>query len=84
MSDLVIALSSLDKDSLIKMAKIHCANKVSSVIINKKPLKDKIAELESFKNMEMVEALPEDSKNEMLNMFDNAQESCKEMSKIRK
>lgn len=84
MSDLVKALSALDKDSLIQMAKSHCASKVSSVIINKKPLKAKIAELESFKKMEMVEALPEDSKNEMLKMFDTAQEACREMSKIRK
>lgn len=84
MSDLAKALSSLDKDSLIQMAKSHCATKVSSVIINTKPLKAKVAELESFKSMEMVEALPDDAKQEMLHMFETAQEACREMSKSRK
>lgn len=84
MSDLAKALSSMDQDSLIQMAKTHCATKVSSVIISHKPLKSKVVELESFKKMEMVQALPEDVKNEMLEMFDTAVLACKEMSKIRK
>lgn len=84
MTDLAKALSSMDQDSLIQMAKSHCATKVSSVIINTKSLKSKVAELESFKSMEMVQALPDDVKQEMLNMFETAQEACREMSKIRK
>lgn len=83
MNDLQQAFTQLSENELLKLAQSYCATKVSSVIVNKKSLKSKTKDLEDLKKLDLVQALPEDFKNKMFEMFDTAKLACAEMSKIK-